>query len=151
MRATQITLSLALFGLTACSGADTLAVQRVQVMDPLPSEARSDYDSYRIAREAALEGKSAAPATIPVTLPVKAPTASQIAPDPAPVFGTPGRTAGGAQPASDDDYAAACARFYTAKAAQTAFEQAGGAAGGAGLLDPDGDGYACDYRPESGL
>lgn len=153
-----------------CTATDTVRVQNVQILDPVPNAPQTDYQRYKVAREAALTGKASAPRTIPVALPVKAPTAAQIAPDPAPVIVAPRVAAKPAatvvvtdpvavaksgpwprQPISAAAHEAACGRYYTAAKAQENFLRAGGPQVDPVGLDPDGDGYACGYRPDSGL
>ncbi|MFB2531126.1 hypothetical protein ACEYYA_03060 [Paracoccus sp. p3-h83] len=120
------------------------------------------YQAYRVQREATLVGTGAKPGTVPVALPVKAPTPAQIAAGQAAPAAqvavvvtpaTPVRATGPwpRQPVSAEAHARACANFYSAKAAQDAFLRAGGPQVDHGGLDPDGDGYACAYRPDAGL
>lgn len=152
---------LTVVALAACSSAGTLAVQTSEPLDPAADQPRSSYQSYRAAREAALTGKAEAPTIIPVALPVKAPTAAEIAPAPAPAprstrvaqnTAAPVGPAGYARkPVSDAEHMKACGRFYSDAAAQEAFIRAGGPTEDPAGLDPDGDGYACEFRPQTGL
>lgn len=152
---------LAALAVAACSGADTVAIQKVQLQENVSANPQTPYQHYRVAREAALTGQAGRPTVIPVALPVRAPTAADITPDPAPVLGAPRiitaqavqPTAGGYPRAgvTSAQHLQACGRFYTDQAAQEAFIRAGGPEKDPAGLDPDGDGYACNYRPETGL
>lgn len=50
-------------------------------------------------------------------------------------------------PVKPETYQKACQRYATAEAAQEAFLKAGGPKRNGKKLDPDGDGYACDFDP----
>lgn len=123
------------------------------------------YQAYKAEREAALTGTGPAPRTIPVALPTRAPTPAEIKGAPAPVVPLSAATV--PAPAvkvapvgkgpfpraqiSSQAHTAACARFASAVAAQDAFLRAGGPQQDPAGLDPDGDGYACGYRPYGGV
>lgn len=159
------TVILAAVLVAGCAATDTVRVQNVQILDPVPNAPQTDYQRYKVAREAALTGKASIPRTIPVSLPVKAPTAAQITPDPAPIVVAPRGAVATVkvanpvahngpwprQPISAAAHEAACGRYYTAAKAQENFLRAGGPQLDPVGLDPDGDGYACGYRPDAGL
>ncbi len=123
-----------------------------------------EYQAYRATREAALTGKAATPRTIPVALPTQALTPAQIAAEPQSLVVLPAarpvklqtastRTTGPwpRQPVSAAAHEAACGRYYTPAKAQENFLRAGGPQVDPVGLDPDGDGYACTWRPDAGL
>lgn len=127
----------------------------------------------RAAREAMLRGGSGAAAGV-TTAPAAAPRqTAQPVQVPAPVAVRPVRL--GARPAQEgpnvvayalatdhpvgtprhgrsdpsaERAARACARYVSDDLAQTAFLQAGGPEGDRLGMDPDGDGYACNWNPE---
>lgn len=153
------TVILAAVLVAGCATTDTVRVQNVQILDPVPDAPQTDYQRYKVAREAALTGKTPVPRTIPVALPAKAPAAAEIAPAPVAVRVATVKVAAPVahsgpwprQPISAAAHEAACGRYYTAAKAQENFLRAGGPQADPVGLDPDGDGYACGYRPDAGL
>ena len=58
-----------------------------------------------------------------------------------------GQSIYGRRTVSEEKYQKACQKFITGVAAQAAFLKAGGPDRDPKRLDPDGDGYACDFDP----
>lgn len=84
----------------------------------------------------------------PTALPER--TGEAVSPVVAYVLSAPnglGETIYNRSPVKPDTYQKACQRYATAEAAQEAFLKAGGPKRNGKKLDPDGDGYACDFDP----
>ena len=119
-----------------------------------PAQAPVTATPAAAPRRAAEPAQIAAPIAAPVAVrPVRlgarpaqgGPNVVAYAPATDHVVGTPRH---GRSDPSAERAARACARYVSDDLAQTAFLQAGGPEGDRLGMDPDGDGYACNWNPE---